>query len=83
MPRKKIISKDKFKIELGQRIRVIRKAKGISIKQLEAMDESIDRSNLSRFEKGELLPTSYTLLKLATLLEEDISSFYNGKKKED
>lgn len=83
MPRKKLISKDKFKIELGKRLRAVRKSKGISLKQLEAMDDSLDKSNLSRIEKGELLPTAYTILKLATLLEEDVSSFYYSKKKDD
>lgn len=83
MPRKKIVSKDKFKVELGLRIRSLRKAKGMSIKQLEAMDDSIDRSSLSRIERGEMLPTAYTILKLAALLEEDITTFYYGKKKDE
>jgi transcriptional regulator with XRE-family HTH domain len=82
MSRKKLISKEKFKVELGQRIRAIRLAKGISQKQLEAMDDSFDKSYLSKIELGKKIPNSYTILKLATLLEEDISSFYYNKKNE-
>ena len=80
MARKKLISKERFKVELGQRIRAIRLSKGISQKQLEAMDDSFDKSYLSKIERGKKIPSSYTLLKLAALLEEDISSFFYPKK---
>lgn len=83
MARKKLVSKERFKVELGQRIRAARQAKGYSLKQLEAMDDSLDRSDLSKIETGKKIPNSYTILKLATLLEEDISNFFYGKKKDD
>ena len=82
MPKKKLISKEKFKKELGERIRAVREAKGISLKQLEAMDDSLDKSDLSKIELGKILPSTYTILKIATLLEEDVSTFFYGKKKE-
>lgn len=79
---KKLISKERFTKELGERIRAVREAKGISIKQLEAMDDSLDKSDISKIELGKVLPNPYTILKIATLLEEDVSTFYYGKKKE-
>jgi transcriptional regulator with XRE-family HTH domain len=82
MPKRKLISKERFKKELGERIRAAREAKGISLKQLEAMDDSLDKSDISKIELGKILPNPYTILKLATLLEEDVSIFYYGKKKE-
>lgn len=76
MPGKKLISKEKFQKEVGQRIRAIREAKGISITDLEAMEGSLDKSDLSKIENGHKAPALYTLYKIASLLEEDISTFF-------
>lgn len=34
-------------------------------------------------ENGLLAPTAYTVLKLASLLKEDVNTFYFGKKKDE
>lgn len=75
--------KDKFQKELGKRIRQVRKAKGFSLKQLEALDGSIDRSHLSKIENGTYTPDLYTIYKIASLLEEDISEFFKKESKKD
>jgi|GEM_PF-3198288 len=54
------------------------------MKEFEALDGSIDRSHLGKIERGEFVPELYTLYKIASLLEEDLSTFFvKDKKKED
>jgi len=74
-----LISKDKFHKDLGKRIREIREKKGLSLRDIEAHDNSIDSAQLSRFENGEKVPMIYTLYKIAVILEVDISDFFKSK----
>jgi transcriptional regulator with XRE-family HTH domain len=71
-----LISKQKFHKELGKRIRELRKEKGISLKDFEAYDNSVDRGQLSRIENGEKVPMIYTLYKIGLILEVDITEFF-------
>jgi transcriptional regulator with XRE-family HTH domain len=74
-----LVSKEKFHKELGKRIREIREKKGLSLRDVEAHDNSIDSAQLSRFENGEKVPMIYTLYKIAIILEVDISDFFKSK----
>ena len=71
-----LISKQKFQENLGQRIREIREKRGLSLRDIEAHDNSIDSAQLSRFENGEKIPMLYTLYKLALILRVDIRDFF-------
>lgn len=75
----KLISKQKFHKDLGKRIKEIRKRKGISLKDFESRDNSIDRSNLSKIENGIKIPTVYTLYKISVILEVDITELLTAK----
>jgi transcriptional regulator with XRE-family HTH domain len=54
--------------KLGEKVRSIRKGKGISSYQLEFLS-GVSQSNISRIESNEISPTIETLLKLCTALE--------------
>jgi transcriptional regulator with XRE-family HTH domain len=71
-----LISKLKFQKDIGKRIKEIREKKGISLKDFESRDNSIDRSDLSKIENGHKAPALYTLYKIASVLEEDIAEFF-------
>ena len=59
---------------LGERIRQLRKAKGLTQEQLaEKLD--IDNKHLSRIEKGLHMPTYKVILKLAEVLQFNIYDF--------
>ena len=61
---------------LGQKIRQLRKAKGLTQEQLaEKLD--IDNKHLSRIEKGKHMPTYAVTKKLAEVLQFDIYNFEN------
>jgi len=71
-----LISKLKFQKDIGKRIKEIREKKGISLRDFESRDNSIDRSDLSKIENGQKAPALYTLYKIASVLEEDIAEFF-------
>ena len=73
-----LISKQKFQENLGRRIRHIRENRGLSLRDVEAHDNSIDSAQLSRFENGEKIPMLYTLYKLAVILKVDIRDFFDA-----
>lgn len=75
-----MVSKDRFYKDLGKRIREIRETKGISVKDFESRDNSIDRSALSKIENGLKIPMIYTLYKIASILEVDIAEFFKKSK---
>lgn len=62
---------EKLKI-LGQRIRVLREAKGISQQELASMCD-FEKSNMSRLEAGRTNPTFLTLNKISIALSIKIS----------
>lgn len=73
-----LITRDKLAENVGKRIKEIRQKKGISLKQLENFENSIERGDLSEIENGKKLPTLYTLYKLAQILGVKISDFTKG-----
>jgi transcriptional regulator with XRE-family HTH domain len=58
---------------LGKEIRTARKDKGISLKDFESRDNSIDRHSLSRIERAEKIPTLETLFKICQILQISVS----------
>ncbi len=69
--------KNKHLIELGDQIRVARKAKNLSQEQL-ALHAEIDRSYVGGIERGERNVSFLTLVKIAICLECDVSKFVKG-----
>ena len=63
-----------FLMQMGARIRAIRRAKNISLDML-CEDNTFDRSNLSRLECGKLNPKTLTLKLLAEKLGVDLKDF--------
>lgn len=62
--------------ELGEKIRQIRKSKGLTQEQL-AEKIGIDNKHLSRIEKGRHMPTYKILKNLANVLDFDIYEIEN------
>jgi len=71
-----LISKQKFQNTLGKRMKEIRESKGLSLRDVEAHDNSIDSGQLSRFENGEQVPMLFTLYKLSLILKVNIREFF-------
>jgi transcriptional regulator with XRE-family HTH domain len=61
---------------IGKEIRLLRTEKGMSLKEFEAQDHSIDRHSLSRIERGEKLPTILTISKICAVLGVSLSEFF-------
>jgi transcriptional regulator with XRE-family HTH domain len=61
------LSPKKFKKALGERIRKVRKERGITLKAFESYEGSFDRHYLSRLESGEFMPTVFTLYRIANI----------------
>jgi len=70
--------REKFAKMLGARIRNIREAKKMSLKEFEAVEPSIDRHQLSRIENGKNVPSSYTVYKIAKVLKVGADEFFAG-----
>jgi transcriptional regulator with XRE-family HTH domain len=62
------LTQDKFKKALGRKIRSSRQKLGISLKGFESMDGSMDRHYLSKIETGEIMPSVFTLYRIAKSL---------------
>lgn len=75
-----ILNRQKFNKQLGKRIRQIREEKGISIKNFETKDFSIDKANLSKIENGLRIPSTYTLYIISRILDVDIREFFSEPK---
>jgi len=60
---------------LGDRIRVARKAKGLSQEEL-ALEAGIDRSFMGQVERGQRNVSVLTLYKLAAVIGVDVGSFF-------
>lgn len=65
-----------FAIELGARIRELRKIKGVSQLEL-AYDMDMSMNTISGIELGKISPKIETLNKIATKLEVNISELFN------
>jgi transcriptional regulator with XRE-family HTH domain len=75
-----IKSRKSLAISLGNRIRVLRLKKGISLKHFEAKENSIDRHALSDIENGKKVPNVYTLFKISVVLEVPLKEFVSHLK---
>ena len=69
--------KNKYLIELGKKIKQIRKDRGLSQEQL-ALKAEVDRSYMGGIERGERNVSFLTLIKLAISLNCDIAEFTKG-----
>ena len=70
-----MLTREKLAKEIGQRIREMREKKGISLKEFETFENSIERGNLSEIENGNSLPSVFTLYKIAQVIGCKISDF--------
>jgi len=70
-----LLTRENLAKVIGQRIREIREKKGISLKEFETYENSIERGNLSEIENGNSLPSVFTLYKIAQVLGCKISDF--------
>lgn len=69
-------SKPSLAIKIGKRIRLIREKKMISVREFENYEDSVDRHQLSKIESGKILPSVYTLYKIARVLEVRVDEFF-------
>jgi transcriptional regulator with XRE-family HTH domain len=74
------MAKNKLLVQVGNRIRVIRKARGISQEQM-AMDAGLDRAYYGRIERGEVNVAVLNLLKIAGALETEVGAFFPKSKR--
>jgi len=74
--------KEKYSRALGKRIRSVREAKKISIKDFETLQEYIDRHNLSKIENGKKTITAPTLFIICRALKVTQSELLLGIEKE-
>lgn len=70
-----LLTREKLAKEIGQRIREIREKKGISLKEFETYENSIERGNLSEIENGKTLASVFTLYKIAQILGVKVADF--------
>ncbi|MCZ8070315.1 MAG: helix-turn-helix transcriptional regulator [Cytophagales bacterium] len=75
-----VTDKEKFAKKLGASIRAIREGKKISLKEFEAIDPSIDRHQMSRIESGKVVPSSFTVHRIATTLGVRTSDIFENVK---
>ena len=65
---------------LGERIRLLREKRGISLKHFESKEYSIDRHALSDIEKGKKIPNFYTLYRISKVLGIPLEEFVSKLK---
>lgn len=70
------MEKDKFLIQLGLRIRHIRKQKGMTQQHLSNVSD-IEKANLSRIESGITNPTVLTLLKISNAFDVTVIDLFD------
>lgn len=71
------LKKNKHLVELGNQIRELRKARGLSQEQL-AFTAEVDRSYVGGVERGERNVSFLTLVKIAECLNCDVCKFTKG-----
>ena len=64
-------------VQLGMRIRYLRKQKGLSQEDL-ALEAGVNKNYLSDLERGERNPTVAIVEKIASALEVDLSTLFKG-----
>lgn len=70
------IAKEEFGKKLGERLRALREKKGISLREFETFDESMDRHALSKIENGQSVPSAFTLYRIARVLDVHLEEFF-------
>jgi len=70
------MEKNIFLIQLGSRIRKIRKQKGMTQQHLSTASE-IEKANLSRIESGMTNPTVLTLLKICNAFDVKVIDLFS------
>jgi transcriptional regulator with XRE-family HTH domain len=70
------LEKDEFAIKLGERIRKLREKKGISVRDFETYDNSMDRHALSKIENGHTIPSAFTLYRISKVIGVSVSEFF-------
>lgn len=70
------LDKEAFGKRLGDRLRLLREKKGISLREFETYEGSIERQALSKIEKGEHIPTAFTLYRIALILGVKVEDFF-------
>lgn len=67
---------DKFNIELGKRLRDLRKARGLTQKEL-AMKLNLSTQQIQKYEAGKNSPSAYKLPNIAKILDCSVARFYS------
>jgi transcriptional regulator with XRE-family HTH domain len=75
------LGKDEFGQKLGERLRALREKKGISLREFETFDESMDRHALSRIENGQTVPNTYTLYRILFVIGVPMSELFKEMEK--
>lgn len=70
------MDKSELQEKIGQRIKELREAKGVSQQELASLCD-FEKSNMSRLEAGGTNPTIYTLLKISKALSVQLSDIIN------
>jgi putative transcriptional regulator len=71
-----VIEKEAFQKKLGEKVRQIRKEKGISQKEL-AYSVGKDQQSIQRLEVGKMNPTLFYLCQIADGLQVDVALLMN------
>jgi transcriptional regulator with XRE-family HTH domain len=74
------LTKAVFSKKLGGRIRELREKKGISLREFELLDKSIDRHALSKIENGITVPSVFTLYRIAKIVDVQLGDFFKNLK---
>lgn len=73
-------SKEKILIKFGERVRKLRKAKGLSQEQL-AFKANLHRTYIGMIERAEKNITLLNIEKISTALDVDLSTLFNADEK--
>ncbi|MEM7173023.1 MAG: XRE family transcriptional regulator [Pseudomonadota bacterium] len=73
-----VSSADRAQIQLGQRVRALRKAAGLTL-ETASQETGLSRASLSKIERGEMSPTYDSLYKLAQGLKLDLAALVSGQ----
>lgn len=76
MKSQEAVDKAKYGKLLGSRVRSLRKKKGISLRAFETYEGSFDRQALAKIEKGEKMPTAFTLYRIARVIGVRVEEFF-------
>jgi transcriptional regulator with XRE-family HTH domain len=66
---------DRFRLNLGKRLRQLRLKKGVSQDKL-AVEDGIGDNQIGNIERGEINATALTLAKIALVLKCEIQDFF-------